>query len=102
MATFCLRFFFDFGAGTCLWSGNDHTRQQFGYPVDPAKLPLPSTIVRRVHFLCAWYDTFLDWENAPDASRWWPREEAAFTLATQELLVLLREHLGPDYEVVAE
>ena len=52
--------------------------------------------------MLAWYDTFIDWEQAPEPSRWWPREEAAFNAAAQELLVLLRKHLGAEFEVVDE
>jgi hypothetical protein len=99
---FRFRFFFDTGSGVCLWSDNDATRERFGYPVDLEQMPLPQTIRRRGSFLIAWYDTFMDWENSPAASRWWPREESAFKAAVQELLVLLREHLGPDFVLVDE
>jgi hypothetical protein len=95
-----LRFCFDTGSGICLWSDNDAARKRFDYPVDLEKLSLPQTIRRRGYFVIAWYDTFVDWENAPEASRWWPREEAAFKAAAHELLALLREHLGTEFEVV--
>ena len=97
-----LRFFFDTGSGVCLWSDTDAARGRFDYPVDLGELPLPQTIHRRGCFVIAWYDTFMDWENSPEPSRWWPREEAAFNAAAQELLALLREYLGPDFELVDE
>ena len=30
MAKFTLRFFFEYGAGGCLWGGDDYTRDQLG------------------------------------------------------------------------
>ena len=100
MAKYVLRFAFDFGSGICLWGMNQAARERFGYPIDDRDLPLPATICQRVRFILAWYDTFLDWDNAPEMSCWWPREQAAFNAAGQELLTLLREHLGPDFEII--
>jgi hypothetical protein len=97
-----LRFFFDTGSGICLWSANDAAREKFDYPVPLEALPLPETIRRRGEFLIAWYDTFMDWELSPQPSRWWPREQHGFNAATQELLALLEEHLGPAFELVDE
>jgi hypothetical protein len=97
-----LRFFFDTGAGVCLWSANDAARERFHYPVPIEALALPETLRRRGEFLIAWYDTFMDWELSPQPSRWWPREQAAFNAAAQEWLALLEDHLGPAFELVDE
>jgi hypothetical protein len=48
MATYHLRYFFDPGAGICLWSSNDAARQKFDYPVDARDLPVPETTQRRL------------------------------------------------------
>jgi len=101
-ALYRLRYFFDTGSGICLWSANDAARERFDYAVELRDLPLPETIRRRGYFVLAWWDTFMDWEQAPDPSRWWPHEEAAFNAAAQELLALFRDHLGPDFELVDE
>ena len=101
-AKYRLRYFFDFGSDICLWAGNDAARDHFGYPVGFEKLPLPATIQRRGWFVAVWHNTFMDWDNAPEPSRWWPKEQLAFNAAAQELLPLLREHLGPDFEIVDE
>jgi len=101
-AKYRLRYFFDWGAGVCLWSDNEASRERFDYPVDVEELPLPTTIRRRAFFVIAWHDTFMDWEHAPDSSHWWPKEQEPFNAAAQELLQLLREHLGPEFDVVDE
>jgi len=101
-ALYRFRFFFDTGSGICLWCDNDAARERFGYPVELGDLPLPETIRRRCYFVIAWYDTFMNWERSPESSIWWPREEATFNAAAQELLALLRESLQPDFEIMDE
>jgi hypothetical protein len=70
MATNRLRNFFDPGGGICLWSANDAARERFGYPVEARSLPLTENTWRRVAYLCAWYDTSIDWRYPPHASPW--------------------------------
>ena len=101
-ALYRLRFFFDPGSGICLWSDNDAARERFEYPVDLGSLPLPESIRRRGYFVLAWYDTFADWDNSLEPTKWWQREWGAFVVAAQELLALLQAHLGPDFELVDE
>ena len=96
------RYFFDTGSGICLWSDNDAARRRFGYAVDVENLPLPESVCRRSVFVTSWYDTFMDWENAPEPSPWAAREESAFKFAAQELLLLFREHLSQDFEIIDE
>jgi hypothetical protein len=97
-----LRYLFDFGSGVCLWSDNDAARDRFGYPVDLKALPLSETVRRRAFFVLAWFDTFMDWDNAPAPSRWQPLEVEPFKVAAQELLGLLRDQLGLDFEIIDE
>jgi hypothetical protein len=97
-----LHFFFDPGSGICLWSDNDAARERFDYPVALRDLPLPESVRRRGYFVMAWYDTFADWDNSPEPTKWRQREWGAFTDAAQEFLTLLRERLWPDFELVDE
>jgi len=48
----------------------------------------------------AWYDEWMDWNNAPQPNPSW--HEAAFTAAAQQLLDKIRRELGSDYEVIDE
>lgn len=102
MAEYRLRFFFDPGAGVCLWADSDATRKQFDYPVDARNLPLPEDTRRRVSSACAWFDTGIDWDYPPGASPWDQEERERFNVAAQELLTLLREQLGSEFEIVDE
>lgn len=100
MAEYRLRYFFDPGAGVCLWADNAATLERFDYPVDAEHLSLPENTWRRVLYICAWFDTSLDWNYPPNPSPWDQAERARFDLAAQQLLTLLREQLGSEYEIV--
>lgn len=93
---------FDFGSGACLWSANDPALTRFDYPVLSDKLPICSTLKCRVEFVLAWHDTFLDWDNPPSKTQWAAIEKEPFCRAAQELLYLLREQLGSEFEILDE
>jgi hypothetical protein len=96
--TYRLRFFFDTGSGVCLWSANEAARERYDYPVEPRALPLQEDTVCDMERVIAWYDEWMDWNNAPQPNSSW--DEAAFTEAARRLLDRLQQELGPDYEVV--
>ena len=102
MPTYRLRFFFDPGSAICLWSGNDAARDRFGYPVDARSLSLSENTWRRVAYVCSWYDTSIDWHCPPDQSPWNEAERERFNCEAQQLLALLREQLGPEFEILDE
>jgi hypothetical protein len=95
-----LRFFFDAGAGICLWALNDSARVRFDYAIDAKDLPLPENTWRRLLYLCYWYDTSIDWNYPPDPSLWDEAERKRFNREAQKLLALMREQLGPEFEIV--
>jgi hypothetical protein len=100
LSIYKLRYFFDFGSGICFWAANDPTRDHFGYPIHSSNLPITSTLMHRVEFVLAWYDTFLDWDNPATETHWKAIEEVQFNLAAQELLHLVRAELAAEFEIV--
>lgn len=94
---FRLRFFFEPGSGIALWAGNVAARERFGTSIDAADLPLSQSTWRYVHYLCAWYDTSLDWSCLPNPGPWSPEETARFHAAVARFLPLLRNELGPSF-----
>jgi hypothetical protein len=102
MAKYRLRYFFDAGAGVCLWAANDAARESFDYAVDATALPLPDNTRRRVSSMCAWFDTSLDWSYPPGPSPWGVEEGAQFKAEAGELLALLRGQLGEEFEIIDE
>jgi len=99
---YALRFFFDFGSDSCLWSSNDVTRERFGYPARIDDLPLPPALANQVRTLAKEYDTCIDWRNPGGPSPWTAAESAAFLNEADELLTCIREELGPSFLVAAE
>jgi hypothetical protein len=102
MSKYKLRYFFDPGASSCLWSANDSAREKFGYPVDVWQLPLCENTQRRVIYVATWYDTSLDWSYPPNPSPWGEDELQSFNTEAQNLLTLLRIKLGNEFEIVDE
>jgi hypothetical protein len=97
-----LRFFFDAGSGTCLWTGNDAARSRFDYCVDPDDLPLSASSRERVRALVRRYDESIDWDYPPNPPLWSEEESTRFALDARELLDVLRAELGADFELVDE
>jgi len=95
---YVLRFFFDYG-GTCLWAANDAARERFGYPVDPADLPIADELRSALTRACGRFDTSLDWNNPPGPSPWSKQEWEQFKRAADELLDQLRAALSAEFEV---
>jgi hypothetical protein len=102
MSKYRLRYFFDPGAGVCLWAANDAALERFDCPVDARDLPLPENTWRKVWYVCAWFDTGIDWDYPPNPSPWKREERERFNAEAQKLLTLVREQLGPAFEVVDE
>ena len=99
---FRLRFLFAPGSGIALWAGNASARERFGNSIDAADLCLSESTWRYVHYLCAWYDTSVDWTFPPNPSPWAPEEAARFQAAVAGFLPVLQAELGPSFVVVDE
>lgn len=48
-----MRYFFDWGIDTCLWSGDERTRDAFGSPIDPRRLSLLDGTIMEIERMCA-------------------------------------------------
>lgn len=94
-----LRYRFEPGAGVCFWAGDDATEARFGLAVQSTDLPLPENTRRRLEYLVAWFDTSIDWEYPPDPSPWDAEESARFHAETRRMLEIVRQQLGPGFEV---
>jgi hypothetical protein len=97
-----IRFFFDYGSGTCFWSGNDKTRAKFNYPIKPEELPLPVESLKKVRDLLEWYDQSLNWSYPPDPGPWRQGECNRFNHAVKQLLKTVKMELGEEFELCNE
>ncbi|NKX44996.1 hypothetical protein [Roseicyclus persicicus] len=110
-----LRFFFDHGAGGCLWAGDEDTRARLGVgPVDagsfdlkgrvlsPARLPLSAAAQRLRDDLGFQHSRYLNPLYPPDPSLWSQALCDRFNADVDRLLALLRRELGGDYDITDE
>ena len=92
---------FEWGGG-CLWCGDDAARQQFDVGPIEARLPLSRPTRRKLEQLSAWHDQSLNREYPPDPGPWSPDESASFDSAAEEILGIIQQELGPDFQIVYE
>lgn len=89
-----LRFFFDAGAGICLWTGNDAAEARHDFAVDVDELPLSADTRCRLRHLMAWYDTSIDMNDPAGASPWSAEENQRFNAAVQDIVPRLEQELA--------
>jgi hypothetical protein len=102
MATYRLRFFFDYGSGICFWAANEATQHQYGYPVEIDQLPLAPATKDRVEHLISWYDQSLNWNDPGDPSVWNTIDWEQIKTEVQQLITLVQTELGAQFEIVNE
>ena len=102
IAQYKCRYFFDPGAGVCLWSANDEANKRFDYAVNLDELHLPDNLLREAIHLITWFDTSIDWSNPSGPSPWSADERQRFNDAAQVLLGHFRQQLGSEFEIKDE
>ncbi len=101
-AIYRLRYFFDWGVSSSLWSANETARTAFGYPADPDIMPLSIQTRAEIERLCAWHDRALNWASPSDPGPWRQEECERFNAAALALLNRIRSDLGPAFDVINE
>ena len=113
--TYLLRFFFDYGAGGCLWSGNEATSEKFGVGVldapffdldgnmtKEAKIKLRDSTRQKVLALDERYYQSLNPDNPTGPSPWDKSQWNEFYVQARVLHQEIADILGTDFEVVYE
>ena len=113
MTKFVLRFFFEYGAGGCLWAGDDYTRQQLGYgPVDSSEfgldgqvvwassLSLSNTAHAMIEELDFQHSGYLNPKYPPDPSLWLQILCEHFNEGVDDLLSLLQKELDGSCKIL--
>lgn len=101
MAKGKLRYFFEFGVGTCFWADGEDTIRQFGLsPIEPERLALSPSMVEKIGKMVAWFETCLD-EDYPVGPLVWEEEECdRFNLAAAALYRDVCSALADRFDVV--
>ncbi len=95
-----LRFFFDAGAGVCLWAQDDEAKARFGYPVEAEMLDIPVELRAEIEQLVVDYDDTFPWDDPgsgtfvePDRTMFGYEENPPFVTRVRALLPKLRDAL---------
>ena len=100
-----VRFFFDYGAGGCLWADNDRTRQDFGIgPLDRAIAErtnrIPTETLKLIEELDERHADYYNKDYPPDPSLWSQSECDRFNEQVDILLTALQSQLALEYEII--
>ena len=95
-----MKFMFDWGSGTCVWSTNDAARNKYGYFVEISALPISAELSQFLYKLCAEHDKALDWKCPSNDLLWSEREIELFSKEARNGYEKLCKELGEEYKVV--
>ncbi|MCD5976739.1 hypothetical protein [Pseudomonas quasicaspiana] len=96
-----IRLMFEWGGGA-LWCGNEAALSRFSVGSIEETLPLSTATLERRAEMTLWHDKALNWDYPPDPGPWGAAEYAEFDDAANALLAVIREELGPSFDVVYE
>ena len=97
-----LRYFFDPGAGICLWAADDEARAQFGYPVELEQLNLSQDTIAFGNRLIASFDGSINWSDPAGPSPWSEEHRSRFMRESVTFYERLVSELGSRFTVVNE
>ena len=66
----------------------------------PEDLPLSQKLKDDLWAWIDWYDTQMDWENAPNVFEWSDTEKLSFIQKGYDLQIMLSTELGTNYEIL--
>lgn len=99
MDKYSLKFMFDWGSGTCLWSTNDAAREKYGYPVDIEQLPISSELAKSLIELADKHDEALDWDCPNNDLLWNEEQVKLFLQNARRYYERLCEEIGEEYSI---
>ena len=99
-----VRFYFDYGAGGCLWADNDLTRQDFGLgPIDEAitsKGKIFASTLLLIEELDVRHSDYYNKDYPLDPSLWRQSDCDEFNKKVNTLLNSLRQQLSTEFEII--
>ena len=99
-----VRFFFDYGAGGCLWADNGLARQEFGFgPIDESIADsgkISADTLELIEEIDVRHSDYYNKDYPPDPSLWRQSECEEFNRKVDTLLNSLRQQLTTDFEII--
>jgi hypothetical protein len=94
-----VRFFFDAGSGSVLWSATAQDKEAWGFAVDLQRLPISPVLRTELADLISAYDTSLNWDYPPDPGPWREARCREFNEAVHRAVERLRAELGSAWQI---
>ena len=99
MAQYEMKYMFDWGSGTCVWSTNDAARDKYDYPVNIEELPISSALKEKLDYIIYKHDEALNWDDPAGDLLWSDEEIEQFKTEAKALYLQLKQELGDEYEL---
>lgn len=100
VAKYEMKFMFDWGSDSCVWSINNAARELYGYPVLTEHLPISSELKATLIYLTNKHDESLDWDCPQNDLLWSEEEMESFKANAVAAYKQLCIELGEEYNVV--
>ncbi len=94
-----MKYMFDWGSGTCLWSVNESALNKYGYDVDVKELPVSEELKKRMLDLISKHDEALNWEEPNIGLIWTEKQQTKFIIEAKKVYKDICSELGLDYGV---
>ncbi|WP_124100022.1 hypothetical protein [Ruminococcus sp. Marseille-P6503] len=100
MAKYEMKYMFDWGSGTCVWSINDNANDRYGYPVMIDDLPISQELKDDLETVIEKHDEALDWSDPAGDLLWDQEQIEQFTQKAVCLYNRLCNELDSDYKII--
>ncbi len=94
-----MKYMFDWGSGTCLWSTNDAAIEKYDYPVDIKDLPISEDLRNYLDYLIVKHDEALNWDDPADDLLWTEEQQKIFAQKALKGYERLCDELKNEYEI---
>ena len=99
MAKYEMKFMFDWGSGSCVWTTNEEAEKKYGYPVQTKNLPISNELKTKLEMLIEKHDEALDWDCPQNDLLWSDEQISLFENEAIEAYYKLCDELGHDYKI---
>ena len=99
---YVINYWYEWG-GECFWSGNLKAEKKFSSPISPDLLPVSDRTKKRINEMIEWHESFigrLGYGPGGFDNKKSEEDYQFFFDAASELLPVIREELGNEYEII--
>ena len=99
MPKYTIKFMFDWGSDSCVWSTNDAAKSIYGYCIAISALPISDELKTQLNNLVVKHDEALNWDEPNGDLLWSAKQIRDFLMSAKETYLRLCVELGLEYAV---